>query len=208
MSLSMTVPTVSFHMVMSLSMTVPTVSFHMAALMSLSLNAYCLMSLSMTVPTVSFHMAAIMSVFECAYCLMSLSMTVPTVSFHMAALMSLSLNVPTVSCLCLWTVPTVSFHMAALMSLLINKGAWVYFNDFFFCHGHEGNTFCDFLLASMSDKTLPKCRSGDLLLKERICSKGSKLFPLRVDPTEEREIKGRVASHESVTIHLTDVALC
>ena len=116
---------------------------------------------------------------------------------------------PTVSCLCLLTVPTVSFHMAALMSLLINKGAWVYFNDFFFsAMVMKGNTFCDFLLASMSDKTLPKCRSGDLLLKERICSKGSKLFPLRVDPTVERDINGRVASPESVTIHLTDMELC
>ena len=58
---------------MSLSMTVPIVSFHMAALMSESLNVPTVSSLSMTVPTVSFHMAALMSVFECAYCLMSLS---------------------------------------------------------------------------------------------------------------------------------------
>ena len=42
----------------------------------------------------------------------------------------------------------------------------------------KGDNFCDFLLSSPNNKFLSKmCQ----LLKERICSNGSKFFPLRVD---------------------------
>ena len=49
-----------------------------------------------------------------------------------------------------------------------------------------------------------------LLLKKRICSSGSKFFPLRVDPlniTGKHEDKG-VASPESIPIHLYLVPGC
>ena len=42
----------------------------------------------------------------------------------------------------------------------------------------KGNNFCDLRFLSMDDGTLPE---WDLVLKERICSKGSDFFPLTVD---------------------------
>ena len=42
----------------------------------------------------------------------------------------------------------------------------------------KGNNFCDFPFASLEDEAVLK---WDLFLKERICSKGRKNFPLRVD---------------------------
>ena len=46
----------------------------------------------------------------------------------------------------------------------------------------EGN-FHDFLFASLDYKTIA---NKDQLIKERICSSGSKFFPLQVDPYLER----------------------
>ena len=43
----------------------------------------------------------------------------------------------------------------------------------------KGDNFCDFLFAYLNDKVFSK---WGLLLKERICSLGSKFFSLRVDP--------------------------
>ena len=42
----------------------------------------------------------------------------------------------------------------------------------------KGNNFLDLMFASLVDKALPNV---DLLLKERICSYGSKFFRIRVD---------------------------
>ena len=42
----------------------------------------------------------------------------------------------------------------------------------------KGDNFRDFLFAYLEDDVFPKWR---LLLKERICSKGGKVFPLRAD---------------------------
>ena len=49
----------------------------------------------------------------------------------------------------------------------------------FFRHFYKGNNFCDFLFASLGNKTLPK---RNLLLNESTCSCGSMYFPLTVDP--------------------------
>ena len=48
-----------------------------------------------------------------------------------------------------------------------------------------------------------------LLLKERICSKGSKFFPVIADPPEKggKNKNGRVASSGCVPIHLNPIAL-
>ena len=58
-------------------------------------------------------------------------------------------------------------------------------------------------------KSLCRMKFADqsgLLLKERICSKRSKFFPLRVDPRIEN---GRVASLETVPIHWKrDLVMC
>ena len=43
----------------------------------------------------------------------------------------------------------------------------------------KGDNFPDFLFVYLEDKIFPK---WDLLLKERICSYGSKFFPLKDDP--------------------------
>ena len=53
------------------------------------------------------------------------------------------------------------------------------------CLVTKGNKFSNFIFASMDDE---KLRKWGLLLKGRICSCGSKFFPLRVDPNffEER----------------------
>ena len=45
---------------------------------------------------------------------------------------------------------------------------------FFFATFTKGNNFYTFLFSSLDDEAFPQ---GHLLLKERICSKGSKLFP-------------------------------
>ena len=44
----------------------------------------------------------------------------------------------------------------------------------------KGNNFCDFLFASIDGIALPK---WGLFLKERIFSKRSNFFPLRVNPS-------------------------
>ena len=44
----------------------------------------------------------------------------------------------------------------------------------------KGNNFRDFLFACLTDVALP---NRGLLSKERICSKRSKFFPLRVSPS-------------------------
>ena len=49
----------------------------------------------------------------------------------------------------------------------------------FFCHFAKGNNFRDFLFAFLDNAALPKWGK---LLKERICSYGSKFFTFRVDP--------------------------
>ena len=46
----------------------------------------------------------------------------------------------------------------------------------------KGNKLCGFLFASKGNKTLLK---WDLLLKERICSKGSEFFPLIGEASQE-----------------------
>ena len=53
------------------------------------------------------------------------------------------------------------------------------------------------LLPWTKKNTLPK---QDQLLTERICSKGSKFFPLRVDPIEKGDKRGRVTSPEYVPL--------
>ena len=60
----------------------------------------------------------------------------------------------------------------------------------------KGDNFHDSLFAYLVDKGFPE---WDLLLKQRIYSKGSKFFSLRVDPEMEgKNENGRVASPESV----------
>ena len=63
------------------------------------------------------------------------------------------------------------------------------------------NKFRDFLLASLENEALTK---AGRCLKKRICSYGSKFFPLRIDPYWEwRENENdRIASSETVTIHI------
>ena len=46
----------------------------------------------------------------------------------------------------------------------------------------KGDNFYNFLVASLESLALQK---WNLLLKERICSYGSKFFPLSVDSTEK-----------------------
>ena len=71
----------------------------------------------------------------------------------------------------------------------------IFFNSF-----TKGNNFCDFQFAPMDNETLPK---KDLFLQERICSKWSKFFCVRVDPFETGGMKGEmvVASPQFVPIH-------
>ena len=59
------------------------------------------------------------------------------------------------------------------------------YTGIFFCFFFKGDNFSDFQFTSLDDEDL-KC---DLLLKERICSKGSKFFPLRADPAQEEQQK-------------------
>ena len=53
------------------------------------------------------------------------------------------------------------------------------------CLVTKGNKFSNFIFASLDDETL---RKWGLLLKGRICSCGSKFFPLRVDPNFEERL--------------------
>ena len=72
------------------------------------------------------------------------------------------------------------------------------FSNHFYKRKQNFVTSC--LLASLHEETLSKwC----LLLKERICSQGSKFFTLRADPNEEGITEnGRVDSPGCVSAHL------
>ena len=71
----------------------------------------------------------------------------------------------------------------------------------FYYHFNKGNNFSNFLIVSLIVLALLK---WGLLFKERICSWRSKFFPVRVDPFKKggKKETGRVASPESVSIHL------
>ena len=76
---------------------------------------------------------------------------------------------------------------------------------FFFTSFPRGKNLCDFQFALLNE-ALSK---WGLLSKERICSKRSKFFPLRVDLHWDgrQNENGRVASPESVSIHHNPTAL-
>ena len=62
---------------------------------------------------------------------------------------------------------------------------------------NEITNFFDFFVASQHEETLPKWSQ---LIKKRICSLGSKFFPLRVDSIEKvgQNVKERDVSPGSV----------
>ena len=70
-----------------------------------------------------------------------------------------------------------------------------------YCQFYRGEQLTDLEFASPWEETPQKL---GLHLKEGICSYRSKFFPLRVDPIERggRKDNGRVATPESVSIHL------